>query len=139
MESNGRETPEARGEAAHKTIRKHFPTLMKIVATGDIVETLYAEEIIEESTFEIITAINTVMSNKQKGTKILKDVQIAVHSKPEHFETFCKILEAEKNHTDVVQNLKGIELLFELDRLGTLSSFSNMFTNCRDVYEVFTD
>ena len=107
MESNGKETPEARGEAAHKTIRKHFPTLMKIVATGDIVENLYAEEIIEESTFEIVTAINATMSNKQKGTKILKDVQIVVHSKPEHFETFCKVLEAEKNHTDAVQNLKG--------------------------------
>lgn len=111
MESNGREeTPEARGEAAHKTIRKYFPTLMKIVATGDIAETLYAEEIIDESTFEIVTAINTVMSNKQKGTKILKDVQAVVHSKPEQFETFCKILEAEKNHRDIVQNLKGIQI-----------------------------
>ena len=103
------EPPKTQGEAAHKTLRKHFPTLMKIVATGDVVETLYSEEIIEESTFEVVTAPATLMTNKQKGTKVLKDVQVSVHSKPKAFEMFCRVLKSE-GHDDVVVKLKGISL-----------------------------
>lgn len=98
---------EARGEAAHKAIRKHFPSLMKVVATGDIVENLYAEEVIDESTFEVVTATNAVLSNKQKGTKVLKDVQILVSSKPDAFDTFCKIVSSDGQHKDLVMNLKS--------------------------------
>lgn len=108
MASSGdEEPPKAQGEAAHKALRKHFPTLMKIVASGDIVENLYAEEIIEESTFEVVTAPGTLMINKQKGTKILKDVQVSVHSKPKAFETFCRVLKSE-GHDDIVVKLKGM-------------------------------
>ncbi len=108
MASSGdEEPPKAQGEAAHKTLRKNFPTLMKIVASGDIVENLYAEEIIEESTFEVVTAPGTLMTNKQKGTKVIKDVQVSVHSKPKAFETFCQVLKSE-GHDDVVSKLKGI-------------------------------
>ena len=108
MASGGDEEPlMVQGEAAHKTLRKHFPTLMKIVASGDIVETLYAEDIIEESTFEVVTASNSTLMNKQKGTKILKDVQISVHSKPKAFEIFCRVLKSE-GHDDIVVKLKGI-------------------------------
>lgn len=107
MASSGdEEQPKAQGEAAHKTLRKHFPTLMKIVASGDIVENLYAEEIIEESTFEVVTAPGTVMANKQKGTKILRDVQVSVHSKPKAFDIFCRVLKSE-GHDDIVIKLKG--------------------------------
>ena len=109
MASSGdEEPPKAQGEAAHKTLRKHFPTLMKIVASGDIVENLYAEEIIKESTFEVVTAPSTVISDKQKGTKIIKDVQVSVHSKPKAFEAFCQILKSE-GHDDVVSKLQGMQ------------------------------
>ena len=104
--SDEEKTELAHGEAAHKAIRKHFPTLMKVVATGDIVENLYANEIIEESTFEVVTAPTSTLSNKQKGTKILKDVQITVNAKPKHFQTFCDVLKAE-GHPDLVLKLKG--------------------------------
>ena len=95
MASTDDRTAKAQGEAAYRAIRKHFPSLMKVVATGDIVETLYAEEIVEESTFEVVTTTNSNLSSKQKGTKILKDVQIAVESKSYAFETFCRVLKQE--------------------------------------------
>lgn len=108
MASSGdEEPPKAHGEAAHKALRKHFPALMKVVASGDIVENLYAEEIIDESTFEVVTTPGTLLSNKQKGTRILKDVQVSVSSKPKAFETFCQFLKSE-GHTDIVLRLRGI-------------------------------
>lgn len=119
MASSDEEQPKAQGEAAHKAIRKHFPSLMKIVATGDIVENLYADEIVEESTFEVVTAPSSVLSNKQKGTKVLKDVQITVNAKSEKFETFCNILKSE-GHSDIVLKLKGILVYVDLLCVKTL-------------------
>ena len=58
-------------------------------------ENLYSEEIVEESTFEIVTATNSTLSTKQKGNKILKDVQMSVESKSDSFEIFCRILKQE--------------------------------------------
>ena len=103
------EPPKAQGEAAHRTLRKHFPILMKIIASGDIVENLYAEEIVEESTFEVVTGSGTLMTNKEKGTKILKDVLVSVRSKPKAFEIFCRVLKSE-GHGDIVGKLEGMPI-----------------------------
>ena len=107
MASSDEEPLPSHSEAAHKAIRKHFPQLSRVVATGDIPDHLYAEEVIEESTFEVVTDTNVPLTNKQKGTKILKNVQIVVHSKLKAFDNFCRILKSE-GHPDIVLKLRGM-------------------------------
>ena len=95
MATSAENTTQAHGQAAYKAIRKHFPSLMKVVATGDIVDHLYAEEVIEQSTHEVVTDAGNALSTKQKGNKVLKDVQVSVESKSEAFQIFCGVLQSE--------------------------------------------
>ena len=110
MASGDDSTTKTQGEAAYKAVRKHFLSLAKVVATGDIVERLYEEEIVDDSTLEIVTATNTTLTNKQKGSKILQDVQISVESKPSTFDTFCRILKSE-GREELSHQLRGIVTL----------------------------
>ena len=95
------------GEIAHEAIKRHFPSLMKVVATGDIVPHLYSKGMLDESTFDIVTSPNATISSSQKGTIILKSVQSSVQVKPEKFDTFCRILKSEGDQSDLADELTG--------------------------------
>ena len=99
------ETVQARGEAASKAIRRNFPKLSKAVTRGDVPEELYAQELIDQPTFNIFA--NQSFTDQEKGRKILLEVQKAVEIQPDLFDTFCRILRDEAVTKDLAQRLRG--------------------------------
>lgn len=119
---------EAKGTAASKAIRRNFPKLSKAVTRGDILEELYAQELIDQQTFEIYT--NPSLTDRDKGRKILLEVQSTVEIQPDHFDTFCSILDDESDVTkDLSKRLRGTYIYiyigfyvreFIVDRVGIM-------------------
>ena len=99
------ETVQARGEAASKAIRRNFPKLSKAVTRGDIPEELYAQELIDQPTFDIFA--NQSFTDQEKGRKILLEVQKAVEIQPDLFDAFWRILCDEAVAKDLAQRLRG--------------------------------
>ena len=95
------------GEMAHEVIKKHFPELMMVVATGDILAHLYSEGMVDDSTFDLVTTPNATMSSIQKGTTVLKRVQNSLKVAPDKFDALCRILKFEGDHAELADKLKG--------------------------------
>ena len=98
-------TVQARGEAASKAIRRNFPKLSKAVTIGDIPEELYAQELISQPTFDLFA--NQSFTDREKGRKILLEVQKTVEIQPDLFDAFCSILCDEAVTKDLAQRLRG--------------------------------
>lgn len=130
---------EAKGTAASKAIRRNFPKLSKAVTRGDILEELYAQELIDQQTFEIYT--NPSLTDRDKGRKILLEVQSTVEIQPDHFDTFCSILDDESDVTkDLSKRLRGTYIYiytyidfyvreFIVDRVGVDIRLSHAHAN----------
>ena len=99
-------TAQARGEAASKAVRRNFPKLSKAVTRGDIPEELYAQELIDQPTFDIFA--NQSFTDQEKGRKILLEVQKAVEIQPDLFDAFWHILCDEAVTKDLAQRLRGL-------------------------------
>ena len=109
MEADER-APRTPGEAAREAIKRHFPFLTNVVATGDILTHLYSKGMVDDSTFDIVTSPTATLSNSQKGIAILKSVQISVQAKPEKLDVFCRILKSEGDQAELAYELAGIIL-----------------------------
>lgn len=116
MAETDERAPRTRGEAAHETIKRLFPSLMKVVATGDTLIHLYSNGMVDDSTFDIVTSPNATLSNTQKGINVLKSVQISVQAKPEKFDTFCRILKSEGDQAKLADELAGSYFIVKLSR-----------------------
>lgn len=106
METDER-APRAPGEAAHEAIKRHFPSLVDVVATGDILTHLYSKGVVDDSTFDVVTSPTATLSSSQKGIAVLKSVQITVKAKPEKFDVLCSILKSEGNQAELANELAG--------------------------------
>ena len=108
METDER-APRAPGEAAHEAIKKHFPSLVDVVATGDILTHLYSRGMVDDSTFDVVTSPTATLSSSQKGIAVLKSVQITVKAKPDSwkFDVLCSILKSEGNQAELANELAG--------------------------------
>ena len=109
METDER-APRAPGEAAHEAIKRHFPSLVHVVATGDILTHLYSRGMVDDSTFDIVTSPTATLSSSQKGIAVLKSVQISVKAKPEKLDVLCRILKSEGDQAELANELAGIFL-----------------------------
>ena len=111
MESDER-APKTPGEAAHEAIKRHFPSLMNVVTSGDIVPHLYAKGLLDESTFDIVTSPQATISSTQKATAIVKSIQKSVQAKPEKFDTFCLILKSKElaDQAELAREIAGTVL-----------------------------
>ena len=98
-------TLQAQGEAASKAIRRNFPRLSQAIMKGNIPEELYAQEMIDQLTFDIFS--NQSFTDQEKGRKMLLAVQKAVEIQPNLFNAFYRILRDEAMTTDLAQRLRG--------------------------------
>ena len=80
----------ASSSAAHKAIRANFKELSRTVTEGDIPEALYAKEIITDDTLEFVS--NQSKSGREKGRKVMLQVQKGVKVNSAIFDTFCGVL-----------------------------------------------
>ena len=98
-------TLQAQGEAASKAIRRNFPRLSQAIMKGNIPEELYAQEMIDQLTFDIFS--NQSFTDQEKGRKMLLAVQKAVEIQPNLFNAFYRILRDEAMTKDLAQRLRG--------------------------------
>ena len=99
--------PAAQGQKAREAIKKHFPSLMNVVATEVVLAHLYAAGMVDDSTFDVVTSHNVALSNNQKGTAVLKSIQSTVQVKPDKFNKLCQILKSEGDHEELADELAG--------------------------------
>ena len=93
-------------DAAYKVMRKKFPQLHQVLATNDIPDFLYAEELIEDETMEKYGSNN--YTTKEKGRSFHRDIYSRVKL---DYSVFEKMIEIIKEHgvrqEKLIQSLEG--------------------------------
>ena len=105
---------QVRAEAARKTIRRKYKALTSTVSRAPIPEALYQEEIIDYETLEI--AVNPVLTNRDKGNRIMSEVKKAIQANAGLFDVFCEVLAEEGISKDLSDELKGKSWLLYIFR-----------------------
>ena len=94
------------GDAAARVLQKSLHRLASVLEPVPLATALYSAEIIEERTWE--EARTEGGSSYDKNLKVIGAVRRGVRAKPECFDEFCSILEAQAVTKDLAKALKGI-------------------------------
>ena len=89
----------------YRALRQNYRALVEVVSRGQIAAALYEKEVIE---LDLLSLSNT-MTDKEKGTKIMKHVLELVKFEPKkQFQSVCQALENERVHgiMEVLEILK---------------------------------
>ena len=98
-------------QAAYSTLRKNRKALSDAVTIGCIAEDLYSSDLIDDDTME--AAMSKSSSDREKGNKIMRQVQKTVKVKPELFDVFCQVLSKEAVTERLARELKGTSVFRE--------------------------
>ena len=94
-------------DAAYKVMRKKYPQLYQVLATNDIPDFLYAEDLIEDESMEKYGHHNNY-TTKEKGRFFYRDIHSRVKL---DFSVFEKMIEIIKEHgvkqEKLIQSLEG--------------------------------
>ena len=93
------------GDAAARVLQKSLHRLASVLEPVPLATALYSAEIIEERTWE--EARTEGGSSYDKNLKVIGAVKRGVKAKPECFDQFCSILEAQAVTKDLAKKLKG--------------------------------
>ena len=92
-------------QVAYSILRKKRKYLSNAVTIGCIPEDLYSSDLIDDATME--AALNKALSDREKGNKIMSQVQKTMKVKPELFAEFCQVLSKEEVTKQLAEELKG--------------------------------
>ena len=97
--------------SAGELFREHFPDLVTAVVqlgVSPIATELYAKEMINELTFGLVTNVPSVLTDRERATKLLQNFEIVVKQNSSKLGEFISVLEARgKPRPPVVDTLRG--------------------------------
>ena len=91
--------------AAYSTLRKKRRPLSDAVTVGRIPEDLYSSGLIDDDAIDAF--MGKASSDREKGNRIMREVQKTVKVNPELFDTFCQALAKEEVTKQLAGELKG--------------------------------
>lgn len=96
---------EVDGEAAYRAIKSKYLKLLQVIARGDIVYNLFAEGLIDEEILDV--ASKKTLTDRDKGSQIVRQLLNSVKIQPSNFEKIIKILQEEPIARETATLLKG--------------------------------